>query len=55
MKRLKQTREAFGYAVERLESELKLPAQTIMTWETGKRAPTLSELRDLAMVYGEGG
>ncbi|MEO3430706.1 helix-turn-helix transcriptional regulator [Pelagibius sp. CAU 1746] len=52
MKRLREIRTAFGYSNGRLATELGLDALRIKGWESGERAPTPSELRDLAMVYG---
>lgn len=52
MNRLRFTREAHGYTVERLADELQLTAPTIVSWESGTVHPTVTELRDLAVLYG---
>lgn len=52
MHRLKQLRESANYSQQRLAEMLKTTQQTIGRWETGKAEPSLSALRDLALIFG---
>ena len=52
MKKLKNLRQAHNYTQQQLAEMLQTTQQTIARWETGKADPSLSALRDLAMIFG---
>lgn len=52
MKRLKTLREGAHYSQQDLAGMLKTTQQTIARWEAGKAEPSLSALRDLALIFG---
>jgi len=52
MKRLKILRQEHKYTQQQLAKMLKTTQQSIARWETGKAEPSVSALRDLAMIFG---
>jgi transcriptional regulator with XRE-family HTH domain len=52
MKMLKTLRESHHYTQKQLAELLKTTQQTIARWESGKAEPSLSALRELAMIFG---
>lgn len=50
--RLKEIRQKRGQTQTELASMLKTTQQTIARWESGKAEPSISALRDLAVIYG---
>ncbi|MFN7114650.1 MAG: helix-turn-helix transcriptional regulator [Alphaproteobacteria bacterium] len=51
MKRLKALRQSGNYTQQQLAEKLKTTQQTIARWESGKAEPSMSDLRDLAMIF----
>lgn len=52
MKRLKALRQSNNYTQQDLAERLKTTQQTIARWESGKAEPSMSALRDIALIFG---
>lgn len=52
MKRLKELRQERRYSQRQLAEMLQTTQQTIARWETGAVEPSLSKLRDIALIFG---
>lgn len=52
MNRFREFRESRRHTQEEIAAMLKTTQQTIARWESGKAEPSISALRDLAVIYG---
>ena len=49
--RLKEYRERLGFTQSQVAQQLKIPRETLSTWENGKRRPHPNHLQKLAKIY----
>ncbi len=52
MMNLKAARESAGMSQKQVAITLKVSGPTVSQWESGKKTPTLENLRALASLYG---